>query len=213
MYKDITSGSSKFVKDKDKPSIFGEVLNSKLPTEDKECRRIVDEGQAVIAGGVITTAWASSHFVFHVVSNPKVYQRLQDELRAAWPDPSIQLNIFALEKLPYLRGCIQEALRLSYGITHRQTRVHQDRSLRYKDWVIPPGTPIGMTIMDVHHDESIFPNSEAFIPERWIDGGKSPKGVSLDHYLLAFGKGTRSCVGVKFVLQSCATRDRADKVI
>jgi hypothetical protein len=47
-----------------------------------------------------------------------------------------------------------------------------------------------MTIMLLHHDERIFPDSKAFQPERWI---KNPR---LDKYLYSFGKGTRQCVGI-----------------
>ena len=49
-----------------------------------------------------------------------------------------------------------------------------------------------MTAYFVHHDESIFPNSQKYIPERWLENPR------LDKYLVSFTKGTRQCVGINF---------------
>jgi cytochrome P450 len=53
-----------------------------------------------------------------------------------------------------------------------------------------------MTIPDVHHDESIFPDSRSFIPERWLNDPKTSDGVSLEKFMISFGRGTRSCPGM-----------------
>ena len=54
-----------------------------------------------------------------------------------------------------------------------------------------------MSALFVAHSE-IFPNPLSFIPERWLesDGSIGPTANKLEHCLLAFGKGSRSCVGV-----------------
>lgn len=112
-------------------------------------------------------------------------------------------TLHELEKLPYLRACILESLRLSYGIVARNPRRHPDRVLRYvqkaggKEYVIPKNTKVSMTIVDVHHDESIFPDSHRFKPERWLHEPKAPDGRPLEQYLVTFGKGTRICLGMK----------------
>jgi cytochrome P450 len=44
----------------------------------------------------------------------------------------------------------------------------------------------------------IFPSPDKFIPERWLQpGSQSELNRSLDKYLVAFGKGTRQCLGIK----------------
>ena len=53
-----------------------------------------------------------------------------------------------------------------------------------------------MTIPEVSHDESIFPSSREFIPERWLDDPKTDDGVPLDRFMVSFGRGTRACLGV-----------------
>jgi cytochrome P450 len=132
------------------------------------------------------------------VNNPRISQRLHAELVQAFPDSTVIPELLELEKLPYPKACIQEFLRLSYGISARNPRIH-DKPIQYKDWSIPAGTAIGMMIVDVAHDEAIFPNSHSYVPERWLDNPKTDDGVSLDHYLVSFGRGPRSCLGVKYV--------------
>jgi len=99
-----------------------------------------------------------------------------------------------LANLPYLTGVIKEGLRLGCGVSSRLQRIPHEPllfpdSTKHRDWIIPAGTPVSMTSMLVHHDESIFPNSEKFQPERWED----PR---LEQYLVAFSKGSRQCLGM-----------------
>lgn len=47
----------------------------------------------------------------------------------------------------------------------------------------------------VHLNSTIFPDPEKFIPERWLGEGKG----QLDQYLVAFSKGPRTCLGIKYV--------------
>ena len=78
-------------------------------------------------------------------------------------------------------------------------RVSPHEVMKYGDYSIPIGTPVSMTIPDVHHNENIFPNSRTFRPERWLNNPRAPNGSALDRYLVAFGKGGRSCLGIKYV--------------
>ena len=144
-------------------------------------------------------AWALTTASYHLISNPPILKKLQAELKAAIPDLSIESDLPQLEKLPYLSACIQEGIRLSYGLATRHARISPDKATKYKDWTIPAGTPVSMTIVDVHHDEHIYPDSRSFIPERWLDNPKTEEGESLSWYFVSFGKGSRSCIGIKYV--------------
>jgi cytochrome P450 len=53
-----------------------------------------------------------------------------------------------------------------------------------------------MTIPDLSHDETIFPDSHNFVPERWLNDPKTSDGVPLDRFMVSFGRGTRSCLGI-----------------
>lgn len=194
----IASGEDQAYKQSSHPTIFHEVLQSDLPPQEKALRRLGDEAQTIIGAGLETTAWALSTACFHIINQPRVYARLRDELCKALPDPSAPTDWLQLEKLPYLGACIREGIRLSYGVSARNPRV-PDKPIMYKDWVIPAGTPVSMTIIDVHHDEGLYPDSHSFVPERWLDNPKASNGSPLDRYFVAFGKGARSCLGIKHV--------------
>lgn len=53
-----------------------------------------------------------------------------------------------------------------------------------------------MTSLFIHHNEDIFPNSQSFVPERWMDAAQRKH---LEKYLAAFSKGSRQCIGIPYV--------------
>lgn len=182
-------------------TVLSEMLQGDLPIEELSDRRLQDEAQLIIGAGLATTGWTLSVGTYYILSNPAVFDTLRKELCDAIPDassqsPSQHLEWTKLEKLPYLMGCIREAVRLSYSTTARNARIFKT-PIQFEDWSIPAGTPISMTIPFLNHDETIFPNSHAFVPERWIGNPKTPNGSSLERYFVGFGKGSRSCLGVK----------------
>jgi len=177
-----------------KTTIFQEILSSNLPASDKTHQRLADEAQIVVGGGVETTAFSLAIAAFHIINTPHINDRLHRDLVAAFPNRA-QLDLFSLEQMPYLRACIMEAVRMSYGLSARNPRTH-DAPLQYKDWVIPARTCVSMTIPEVSHDESIFPNSREFIPERWLNNPTTTDGIPLDRFMVSFGRGTRSCMGI-----------------
>lgn len=48
-----------------------------------------------------------------------------------------------------------------------------------------------MAIRTIHDNPELFPSPDQFIPERWLEND------DLDHWLVVFGKGSRSCIGLK----------------
>ncbi|OCK79946.1 cytochrome P450 [Lepidopterella palustris CBS 459.81] len=177
------------------PTVMNEVLQSDLPPQEKTVRRLIDEAQTVLGAGVMTTAVALSSACFYIISNPKIEQKLREELYAAIPDPAEPLDWARLEKLPYLKACLWEAMRISPGTTTRLPRL-ANHPIKYKDWIIPARTPVSMNMNDVNFDESIFPSPYSYIPERWLNDPKAPSGQPLEHYFIAFGKGSRMCIGL-----------------
>jgi cytochrome P450 len=165
-----------------------------LPPKEKSDERLAQDGQTVVIAGTLTTAWALCVAVFYLLMQPSALQKLKAELQTVLKGPSSSATLASLEKLPYLTGCVQECIRLSYGVSTRLARIAPDEALVFsdgaKDWVIPPGTPVSMTSALLHHEESIFPNSRKFEPERWIGH------PHLDKYLVSFSKGTRQCIGI-----------------
>jgi len=172
-------------------------MESSLPPQDKAIRRLADEAQAIVAGGITTTAWALTIAMYYLQENPAVLKKLRAELFEAVPNPSAP-DAFAfhkMESLTYLHACVREGIRLSYVVSARMPRII-DTTVVFKDWVIPAGTPISMTMLDITFNEKLYPKPNDFVPERWLGNPKAPDGESLEKYWVAFGKGPRSCLGI-----------------
>lgn len=50
-------------------------------------------------------------------------------------------------------------------------------------------------------DPTVFPEPAEFKPERWIEAKQ--KNTRLDRYMVSFGRGSRQCVGIKYVSTPC----------
>ena len=177
------------------PTLFHEILHSNLPDSDKTVSRLQEEALIIVGAGTLTTSWALAVAIYYLLSNSAILTKMKDEFDSQLPHGNTRVSLPSLEKLPYLTAVIQEALRLSYGVPSRLQRISPDKPMVYtepsgKTWRIPKNVPVGMTSVHIHHDESIFPDSYAFNPERWIGN------PGLEKYLVAFSKGSRQCLGI-----------------
>lgn len=149
----------------------------------------------MVGAGTVTTSWTLTVALYYILADSKVLRKLRHELRIAFPDRSRPPNIVTVEQLPYLKGVVQEALRLADPVSNRIHRISHEW-MTYTDpktgkqWHIPPGTPCSIIHSIVHHNEKIFPNSTDFRPERWIENPR------LDKYQTTFSRGTRICLGM-----------------
>ena len=76
---------------------------------------------------------------------------------------------------------------------HRRPRVSPKQPLRFNDWVIPAGVPVGMSAYFQHRDPRIFPNPMEFKPERWLQD-VTPE---MEKNFIPFSRGSRYCLGMK----------------
>jgi len=148
--------------------------------------------------GTLTTAWTLEVIMFWLIMKPEILCKLKGELKAAMPDKNAVVPLPTLEGLPYLNAVMKEGIRLSYGVSCRLARIDPENEMIYtdpatgKDWIIPPNTPVGMTSVQIHHIESLFPDSKRFYPERWL----TPEAKSLEKYIASFTAGSRQCLGI-----------------
>ncbi|KAH7032190.1 cytochrome protein [Macrophomina phaseolina] len=179
-------------------TVFNELL-SNLSKEEVSLTLMYHEAASITAAGIDTTKSVLTMASFWVLKDRAIHERLRQELSEAIPDPEQIPALADLEKLPYLNAVIQEALRLSYGVTQRLTRSNPHTPITYGNYVIPPNTPFGMTSYLQHRHPAIFPNPDSFEPERWLDSPKAgTTGRPLSKYLVPFSKGPRMCLGMNF---------------
>ncbi|KAH3947888.1 hypothetical protein HBI56_189310 [Parastagonospora nodorum] len=173
--------------------VFAQVIGEKGLTEEEKYR-FNGEGFNFLLAGTETTAAILTVLSYHLLSRPEIYARLRHDLSAANLTPNT-LSWVALEQIPYFWAILQECLRMMPGVSHRSARIAPTEDLHFQQWVIPRGTPIGMTSMINHWDTQLFPDPDEFIPERWLNDNGS-QNWGLQKRLIAFGKGSRVCIGM-----------------
>ncbi|TAQ87257.1 hypothetical protein B7494_g4404 [Chlorociboria aeruginascens] len=196
--KDIRSDAS-VARAQTHPTVFHDVLESKLPPHEKTTERLAKEAQALVGAGTDTTSWALSVGTFYLLDNSSILRKLKTELSVVDPDSTGRTPLATLQSLPYLTAFINETLRLTYGVTHRHHRIFPTPLIYNPQWTIPPGTPVSMTMVLLNETPTIFPSPKTFRPERWIED------PGLARYNTSFSRGSRKCIGLNLALAELYT--------
>ena len=72
---------------------------------------VCSNSATLIMAGSETTATLMSGLLFHLLKNPPILENLKQEIRSSFESES-EMTFVAEAKLPYLRACIDEALRI-----------------------------------------------------------------------------------------------------
>ena len=59
---------------------------------------------------------------------------------------------------------------------------------------LPPGTVVATQSYSLHRNETIFPNPDAFVPDRWLTADDAEL-AAMNQHMMAFGGGLRVCGG------------------
>lgn len=161
-----------------------------------------DHGAYVIGtlfeAGSGTTSAAMCSFLLAMVLHPTWLARLHDEVdRVVGPDRMPEFE--DMPNLPTCRAVIKEVLRwhpvTAGGLPHQLIKDDV-----YENYFIPAGTNIHPNQWAIHREPELYPDPEAFNPERWLDPKfptyKEPLSVypNLQNFS-AFGFGRRICPG------------------
>jgi cytochrome P450 len=149
-------------------------------------RQVFETMMTLIIAGHETTAIALAWALWLIHRQPEVLAQLRDELRQAGDDAE------AWTRLPYLEAVCQETLRL-HPVATSVVRV-LSRPLRLGDWELPVGVAVSPSIIGLHRRPELYPQPEAFLPERFVERSFAP------WEFLPFGGGHRRCIGAAFAL-------------
>lgn len=173
-------------------------------------REMRDEGLVrdqllhILIAGRDTTAATIGWTFFHLVRNPDILARLKKEVADVPRDEHVTREMIA--KLPYLRCCLNETLRLypqlavNVRFAVKTTMLPQGGGPDGRSPVlIPRGTGVGWSTYHLHRLESIYgKDARVYRPERWEDG-ELIKKAGLGGYV-DFNAGPRICLGKNFAL-------------
>lgn len=177
-----------------------DLMSLMLEAEDPETGRrmtpaeLRDNMLAFLVAGHETTALALSWALYLIALDREVQERLAEEARAAIGGAG-PAGAEHLDRLPYARQVIEEAMRLyppagMLSRTAREPDTLLGREVRRGDTVILP-------IYALHRHHMWWENPDVFDPENF-----APEKVSArDRYLyLPFGAGPRVCIGMNFAI-------------
>jgi cytochrome P450 len=148
-----------------------------------------DELMTLLVAGHETTASSLAFALYWVHSQVGVHEKLLAELDSLGETPDAN----AIFKLPYLNAVCSETLRL-YPVAILGLNRLVKSSLEIADYKFEPGTIIVPCIYLTHHREDLYPDSQQFKPERFLERQFSPSEF------LPFGGGNRRCIGMAFAL-------------
>ncbi|KAL2847832.1 benzoate 4-monooxygenase cytochrome P450 [Aspergillus pseudoustus] len=141
--------------------------------------------------GSDTTAIQLTHVIYYLLKNPAKLRKLQQELDEHIP-PNDDLPSYSLvQTLPYLKACLDESLRLSPPVSFGLQRKTPPEGMSINNRWIPGNTLVSVPAYIAHRDESVFPNAETFMPERWL----SDQAKEFQKYFIPFSAGSRGCIG------------------
>lgn len=196
------------VDDKPKKYIFLHELAK--ATSDRETLRY--ELSGIFVAGRDTTAALLSNLFFVLARNPRISQRLREEVaQLSNEKPSVD----DLKGMTYLTACINETLRL-YPVVQGASRIAIKDTILPRGGgpdgtapvLVPQGTLAIYHYFVMHQRPDIWgDDAREFRPERWEErkrkatadgGGGGGGGTAWD--FLPFGGGPRNCIGQQFAL-------------
>lgn len=166
-----------------------------------------------INAGSDTIASTLRAIFYFLLKNPKSLNALVGELDSAANKAKISVPCptwaETQENLRYLCAVVKEGLRMNPALSLPLERVvpgnneglgltlrHEDETETY----FPPGTVVGINPWVFQRSTHVFGHdAEEWNPSRWLtDEEKTTK--AMEHSLLAFGAGKRSCLGKNIAL-------------
>lgn len=148
--------------------------------------------------GSETTATAIRATLLHVITNPRIYNKLVAEITTAARDLDLPSPVpdSAARNLPYLQAVIKEGLRIWPPITGLMSKVVPPGGDTYREMDIPAGTVIGYSAFGLSRNKEVWgEDADLFRPERWLEGTKEEMKAKEAAVDLVFGHGRWLCLG------------------
>ncbi|KAF7949223.1 hypothetical protein EAE96_008390 [Botrytis aclada] len=155
------------------------------------------ESGFLLAAGSDTSSTTLSALLFYLSRYPKCYKKVTAEIRSTFSSLSEIHSGPKITSLKYLRACIEEALRMSPPLGSALWREVRQGDITIDGVSIPTGYDIGCAVYAVQHNESYFPKSFEFQPERWIASEDNPQ-EKIEEMKMAFAPfslGPKGCPG------------------
>jgi len=144
---------------------------------------------AAVFNTQVSLAW----ILAHLYSDDELLARAREEAANC----SDLEDYEALQELPFLNSCIDEAVRLHTMLPGNTVLRKANREIELADGAIsiPSGSLLWLYPNAVHQDEQYFPEPRAFCPMRLLQGNLEQMQNRFE--LVTFGHGQKRCIGEK----------------
>ncbi|XP_004412612.1 PREDICTED: cytochrome P450 2C41 isoform X2 [Odobenus rosmarus divergens] len=151
---------------------------------------LINSAADLFAAGTGTTSTTLRYGLLLLLKHPKITAKVQEEIDhviGRHQTPCMQDR----SRMPYTNAVLHEIQRyidlVPNNLPHAVTR-----DIKFRNYVIPKGTTILISLTSVLHDDREYPNPEIFDPAHFLDDSGNFK--KSDHFM-AFSAGKRICVG------------------
>ncbi|KAI1171046.1 pisatin demethylase [Nemania sp. FL0916] len=156
------------------------------------------EGLFMIIAGSDTAASALRMTMLYIMTCPRVYNKLKQEIRDAVTDGKVAspIKLEEAKQLPYLQAVVYEGLRMrppALGLYPKTVPVGGET---FHGKFIPGGTAIGINAAAVFMSTTYFgPDADVFRPERFTEADEQQRMEMEKIVELVFGYGRFQCPG------------------
>ncbi|KAE8143442.1 cytochrome P450 [Aspergillus pseudotamarii] len=160
-------------------------------SRDLDMGELKAETNILLDAGSETTAIALTHLLYYLIKNPNCFLKLRKEVSEAITGDKVA-PYAKVKSLPYLKACIEESLRLSPPLPRGLERVTPPAGAHIMGEFIPGNVGVSVPAYVAHRDPDVFPEPEAFMPERWFNNENIGK---MRDAFIPFSAGGRACIG------------------
>ena len=156
-------------------------------------REVRDQAMTLLFAGHDTTTSTVTFLMYELARHPHELELLLAEQDAELGGRHATPTDLTGSTLPRLEMALEETLRL-----YPPAWIGPRRSVaefEFNGHTVPAGVPINYSSWASHHLPDVWPEPEAFRPERFAPEAKAliPKGA-----YVPFGSGSRTCIGMRF---------------
>lgn len=159
-----------------------------------------------LSAGSDTTSTTIRATLLHLMTTPRAYRRLQDEIDAALADGRVSAAPGAVAAaaeglaLPYLQAVIREGLRIFPPALLFPVVAAEDTVVA--GCPVPAGTNVDACIPAAMRDKAVFgDDADLFRPERWTEAGPAQYKAMEEATRIVWGGPSRwECLGKRLAL-------------
>lgn len=152
---------------------------------------MVAETSIMLNAGSDTTGIALTNVLYWLLKNPASFARLRAELDSVLDPEEAVAPYDKVKHLPWLRACLDESMRLTPPNTMSVSRLTPPEGMEIMSHWVAGQTTVHSPPYAMHRNDQVFPDPEAFKPERWL----AENAKDLQPHFIAFSGGSRGCIG------------------